>query len=101
MATGSDPSASGLAGDGRGDLPDHVIDVAIAAWLYAWNRIGGLTPEQRQHYRAAMRAAFAAARTAESGSLPVGDRPSFSSQAEGGAASLPGAADPATASTRR
>src|SRR3954453_18601216 len=30
METGSDPSASGLAGDGRGDLPDQVTDAAKA-----------------------------------------------------------------------
>ena len=83
------------------DLPEHVIDAAIAAWLSAWNRIGGLTADQRKHYRAAMCAALAAARTAESGSLPVDDQRSLSSHAERGAASLPGAAEPAAASTRR
>src|SRR3954471_9665680 len=96
MATGSDPSASGLAGDGRGDLPDQVIDAAIAAWLSAWNRIGGLTPERRQHYRAAMRAALAAARPAKGASLRFGDQCSLSPHAEGGAASVAGQAPAAS-----
>jgi hypothetical protein len=47
------------------DIPEHVLDAAIEAWVAAWDRIGGLTPDQRERYRVAMRATLAAARAAE------------------------------------
>ena len=51
--------------DAREDeVPVAVLDAAIEGWLVAWNRIGGLNPEQRNRYRSAMRAAFVSARAA-------------------------------------